>query len=209
MKVSLVLSGKVLRRGFIRSVPSSSLGEEVVAVLGTAESSSTGEISPARVCEKGKVASRHHSSEKGMLWRGFLLRQSPGVVPERCRSCLPESPKAEVVRQVVATVASGPPVDDEVALSSPVASVAASVKFLVDDAVPSDAPLDSVVARLKDDVVPPVVSAVVDFDAVPPDALVARGKHFYFPPVKKSHNHHITIFKKKKKKKLGKAHQPS
>jgi hypothetical protein len=38
--------------------------------------------------------------------------------------------------------------------------------------------LDSVTASCKDDAVPPVVSV-----AVPPDAPVARGKHFYFPSV--------------------------
>jgi hypothetical protein len=140
VKVSPVPSGKVLRRGFIRSMPSSSPEEEVVPMLGTAESSSIGEILPARVCEKGKVASRHHSPEKSMLRRGFLLRRSPGVVPERRRSWSPKSSKAKAVRQVVAAVTSRPPVDDEVALGSPIASVAASLKCLVDDAVPLDAP---------------------------------------------------------------------
>ena len=40
----------------------------------------------------------------------------------------PDSPKVEVVRQVVVAVASGPLVDDEVASGSPTASVAASLK---------------------------------------------------------------------------------
>ena len=52
--------------------------------LGAAESSSIGEVSSGRVCEKGKVATHHSSLEKDMLWWGFLLRQSSGVVPERC-----------------------------------------------------------------------------------------------------------------------------
>jgi hypothetical protein len=43
--------------------------------------------------------------------------------------------------------------------------------------------LDSVTASCKDDAVPPVVSVAVDPDAVPPNAPVARGKHFYFPSV--------------------------
>ena len=58
--------------------------------LSDAESSFTGVISPARVYEEGKVMTRHHSPEKGMLWRRFLLRQSLGVVPERRRLCSPE-----------------------------------------------------------------------------------------------------------------------
>ena len=45
----------------------------MVLALGAADSCSSREISPVRVCEKGKVASCHHSPEKGMLWRGFLL----------------------------------------------------------------------------------------------------------------------------------------
>ena len=78
-----VVSGKVLRHGFLMPVSSSSLEEEAVLALGAAESSSTGEVSLARVCEKGKVATRHSSPEKGMLRRGFLLRRSSRVVLER------------------------------------------------------------------------------------------------------------------------------
>jgi hypothetical protein len=39
----------------------------------------------------GKVATLHPSPEKGMLWRGFLLQRSLGVIPERCRLCSLES----------------------------------------------------------------------------------------------------------------------
>jgi hypothetical protein len=71
--VSPAPSGKVLQCGVLRLVSSPLPEKEVVLALGAAESCSSGEISLARVCEKGKVVSRHHSSEKAMLRRGFLL----------------------------------------------------------------------------------------------------------------------------------------
>ena len=88
--VSPTLSGKVLRRGVLRPGASSSPEKEVVLALGAADSCSLGEILPVRVCEKGKVASRHHSPEKGMLRQGFLLQRSSGVVTERRYLCSPE-----------------------------------------------------------------------------------------------------------------------
>ena len=80
--------------------------------------------------EMGKVATRHPSPEKGMLWWGFLLRQSFGVVPERRRLCLSEerlpssgsvkvllgigvvlaSPKADVISSIDSATASSSPV---------------------------------------------------------------------------------------------------
>jgi hypothetical protein len=71
--VSPAPSGKVLQCGVLRLVSSLLPEKEVVLALGAAESCSSGEISLARVCEKGKVVSRHHSSEKAMLRQGFLL----------------------------------------------------------------------------------------------------------------------------------------
>jgi hypothetical protein len=92
-----------------------------------AESSSIGEILSACIFEMGKVATCHLSLEKGMLQRGFLLRQSFWEVTERRRLCLPEeqlpysgsvkdplgmdldpvSPKADAVSLVDSAVASG------------------------------------------------------------------------------------------------------
>ena len=110
--VSSAPFGKVLQHGVLRPVSSSP--------------SSTGEIS-----------TRHHSPEKGMLWRGFLLRQSFGVALERRCLCLPEmrllsfgpvkTPRGKVI-DAVAVIASGPP---------PVAFVAA----VGSDAAPPDVPV--------------------------------------------------------------------
>jgi hypothetical protein len=76
-------SGKELRRRFLRLVSLSLPEEEAVLALGATEPSSTGEISSARACEKGKVVTRCPSLKKGMLQQGFLLRRSFGVVLER------------------------------------------------------------------------------------------------------------------------------
>ena len=63
----------LLRCGFLRPVSSSSPEEEEVLALGSAESSSIGQILSAWVFEKGRVATRHLSLEKGMLRWGFLF----------------------------------------------------------------------------------------------------------------------------------------
>jgi hypothetical protein len=66
----------LLLRRFLKPVSLSPPEEGVVLALGSAESSSTGEVSAVWVSEKGKVAIRQPSSEKGMIRRGFLLWRS-------------------------------------------------------------------------------------------------------------------------------------
>jgi hypothetical protein len=77
----------LLWRGFLRPVSSSSPEEEAVLALGSAESSSTREISSTWVFEKGKVATHHLSLEKNILRQGFLLQRSFGEVTKRRRLC--------------------------------------------------------------------------------------------------------------------------
>ena len=61
----------LLQRGFLRLASSSPPEKEAILALGSAELSSTREVSLAWVSEKGKVAIRQLSLEKGMIRRGF------------------------------------------------------------------------------------------------------------------------------------------
>ena len=100
------------------------------------------------------------SPEKGMLWRGFLLQRSFGVVPERCRLCSSEErlPSSESVKAPLgmdldpasSKADAVSPVDSIAAFGSPVMLVASVVqgKHFSFPPVLEDAPTFSVHAKV-------------------------------------------------------------